>query len=317
MKKRFIIFIVVLLFISIFTYLWLKESTYPVLPKSTESKIFVVEKGDSVREIARKLKSENLIRDSLAFFLLVKKMGVEKNIQAGDFRLKPSMSTYEIISELQHGTLDVWITIPEGWRKEEIALTLAKELAIPEKEFLTLSSEGYLFPDTYLVPKGATASGVIKMMNDNFNKKVTEKIGSSITNLNRTLTIASLVEREAKFPEDRPMVASVILNRLSQNMKLDIDATIQYAIGYQASEKNWWKKDLTKEDLEIKSPYNTYINNGLPPAPICNPGLSSIMAVLNPAKTEYLYYVSDKQGHLHFAENLAGHQKNIEKYIKN
>jgi len=144
---------------------------------------------------------------------------------------------------------------------------------------------------------------------------VKEKIKQKGFTLDEVLSIASLVEREAKFPKDRPLVASVILNRLKEGMKLDIDATIQYALGYQPNDKSWWKKELTIEDLEINSSYNTYKNAGLPPSPIANPGLLAIIAVIDAPKTEYFYYISDKQGKNHFAKTIEEHNINISKYL--
>ena len=130
----------------------------------------------------------------------------------------------------------------------------------------------------------------------------------------QTVIIASIIEREAIFPEDRPIVASVLINRFNLGMALGSDPTVQYALGYQANTKSWWKKDLTADDLLVNSPYNTRKNAGLPPTPISNPGLSSIKAALMPADTDYLFFFSDKQGHLHFAKTIAGHNANIQKY---
>lgn len=300
--------------------LWYKEATSAVNLKDETSQIFTIAKGENIRQVANRLENEGLIRDSLAFFILVKLERVEKNIQAGDFRISPSMNSQEIIEELQHGTLDVWVTIPEGWRSEEIALKLAQEMGIPEQEFLKYAQEGYMFPDTYLFPKNSTASEAAQIMIDNFSRKIDITLREEMINKNldmdRILTIASLVEREAKFAEDRPKVASVIYNRLNQGMKLDIDATVQYALGYQPETKTWWKKDLTFDDLKIQSLYNTYINNSLPPGPIANPGLSSIQAAINPDQTNYLYYVSDEEGRIHLGETFEQHQQNIETYIK-
>lgn len=316
MKKRIAIFFLFSLFLLGLFFLWFKEATLPANPISNASQIFIVKKGESIRQIANNLKKEGLIREPLAFFLLVKNKGVEKNIQAGDFRLKPSMNLYEVIEELKHGTLDVWVTILEGWRVEEIALKLAAELSIPEQEFLKYAQEGYMFPDTYLLPRQASASALAKIMRNNFEKRAVESLNLKGVNLHKIVILASLVEREAKLEEDRPKVASVLLNRLEIGMKLDIDATVQYALGYQEEEKTWWKKALSKEELIIDSPYNTYKNKGLPPTPIANPGLSSIKAVVNPAKTDYLYYLSDKEGEMHYAKTLREHNENIEKYLK-
>jgi UPF0755 protein len=125
-----------------------------------------------------------------------------------------------------------------------------------------------------------------------------------------------MIEREAKLTEDRPRIASVIINRLTIDMKLDIDATVQYALGYQPQEKTWWKKSLTVDDLAIDSPYNTYLVAGLPPTPISNPGIAAITAVVNAPDTHYLYYIADATGKSHFAETLEEHQQNIARYLQ-
>ena len=275
----------------------------PVNPMDKASSIFVVNKGDTVREITYNLKTKGFIKNPIVFFLLLKKLGLDKQIQAGDFRLSPSMTAEDIAQNLTHGILDIWITIPEGKRAEEIAEILQKELATydPSWQSILKSNEGYLFPDTYLIPKDADIKIITALMLDNFEKKfseITQNINSPLSKENSVI-LASLIEREAKFSEDRPLVASVMLNRLNIGMKLDIDATVQYALGYQEDKKNWWKKDLTLEDLKINSFYNTYANPGLPPKPISNPGIAALQAALNPANTEYLYYISDKTGRNH------------------
>ena len=319
MKKRITIFVLLISFVAGGIYLWFKDATLPVDPTVTGSKIFVVNRGDSVRAIANNLKNEGFIRDPLAFFILVKRLGIEKTIQAGDFRLAASMDVAAVIEELQHGTLDVWVTIPEGWRVEEIALKLAQDLAIPEQAFVKHAEEGFMFPDTYLFPKDASASAIAKIMRDNFNSKTQDNLGELLKKaklpIRDTVILASLVEREARLAEDRPKITSVILNRLDKGMKLDIDATVQYALGYQDDTKNWWKKELTFEDLAVNSSYNTYINSGLPPGPIANPGLDSIGAVLEPAKTNFFYYLSDKKGVTHYATTFEEHKTNINTYL--
>lgn len=305
MKRQFFALALVGFF-AILSAFWWKVSTSPVSPRATTTQQFVIARGDGVREIAKKLKDQNLIRDQVAFFLLIKKLNIEKNIQAGTFSLSPAMVANEIALRLTNGTEDVWITLPEGWRSEEILEYLASQ-GFNTKNTNWGVDEGRLFPDTYLIPKESSASAIADLLRKTFEAKTA---GLKIDR--QTLTLASIVEREAKFASDRPMVASVLLNRLSLGMKLDIDATVQYALGRPG---NWWPKNLTLEDLKVKSPYNTYINAGLPPAPISNPGLSAIKAVLNPTQTDYIYYVSDKQGHLHFASNLEDHNANVAKYI--
>ena len=250
-----------------------------------------------------------------------KQMGLEKKIQAGDFRLSPSMDVFNLTQAMQHGTLDIWVTIVEGLRKEEIAQTIAKKFEIPEIEFITLATEGYLFPDTYLIPTTATAEMVISIMKNNFNKKFDEELHNKakIKKLSEkeVIILASLVEREARQATTREKVASIILKRYLEDWPLQIDATVQYVLGYQSNEKSWWKRELSLEDLKIESPYNTYKNKGLPPEPICNPSLSSIKAVVNAdEKTPYWYYLTDKNGVMHYSITLEEHEKNIGKYLQ-
>jgi len=316
--KRFFIAFAVGIIIALVATLWWKNGTLPVNSKDSSQKIFVVRKGQGVREISYNLKQQGLIKDPIVFFIVTKRMGYDKKIEAGDFRLSPSMSTWDIANNLTHGTLDIWVTIPEGKRAEEVTEILKENVPTFQDSWTQAlaTDEGYLFPDTYLIPKDATINLISTMMKDNFQQKFDSVKSASTTNLTdqETIILASLVEREAKADIDRPMVASVIYNRIGIGMKLDIDATLQYALGYQVDEKRWWKKELTAQDKKINSPYNTYTNPGLPPGPISNPGLASIKAALNPAKTDYLFYISDVNGVNHYAKTMAEHNANIKKY---
>lgn len=324
MKKTGILAFLILVFAA-FVLIWWTNGTRAADPNDKKIYTFVVVKDEGVRSIANRLKKDDLIRDPTVFFILIKNfplvgMGIDNKIQAGDHRISPSMSAREVAQNLTLATNDVWITIVEGQRAEEVGDAL--EADIPSfqdswREELN-ENEGYLFPDTYLVPKDSTIEQVLLIFRSNFDTKY-----ASIKNTDKSdftkdeiITIASLVEREARHAEDRPLVASVILNRLSIGMKLDIDATVQYVLGFQENEKDWWKEALTFDDLDIKSPYNTYLNAGLPPTPIANPGLAAMSAVVTPAETDYLYYISDKEGVNHYAETLAEHNVNIEKYLK-
>lgn len=319
MKKKILILACLIFLISLFLILWWLQAIKSPDPTNNKQVVFTVKRGETARSIAEQLKKQGLIRSPVAFFLLNRFGGVADSIQAGDFRLSASMDLFTLANSLTHGTMDVQITIPEGWRNEEIALKIAQKFAIPETEFLKNAREGYMFPDTYLIPKDATAGAVVKIFTANFNRKIAglnmEEAKKNNLSLDRIITIASLVEREAKYDVDRPLVASVILNRLKIGMKLDIDATVQYALGYQPEEKSWWKKELTIEDLAIESPYNTYNNPGLPPASICNPGLSVIKAVIQAPETDYLYYISDKEGNNHYAKTIEEHNANIAKFL--
>lgn len=319
--KKTIIFILILLLVGTIAYLFYKEGTLPVNKTGTESKIFVVSPGESLDSVINKLAQEGLIRNRVVFYLVVKQMGIEKKIQAGSFRLKPSLDAYQIADSLTHGTLDVWVTIPEGLRKEEIAALVSKELNISEIEFIELAEEGYLFPDTYLIPQNSSNQNIIQILRTNFEIKYTDGIQSKAKKLGLTqaevVTLASIVEREAKFEKDRQIIASILLKRLEEGIPLQVDATVQYVLGYQPAENRWWKKHLSLDDLKIKSPYNTYENVGLPPGPISNPGLSSIEAVVNAnPDTPYLLYIHDSSGKAHYARNNAEHEANIKRYLK-
>lgn len=318
MKTSFLFFIILVLLFLAGGAVWWFWASNSVCQTDCPSKIFLVNKGEGLGSIAQRLEEEKLIRSSVAFQILTAQEGLTRKIQAGDFRLNPKMSPLEIAQQLTHGTLDRWVTLPEGWRREEIAEKLESELEKFNKaEFLNLTKnlEGQLFPDTYLIPKEADAQRVVSILTANFEKK-TAKI-----NLGRqTLIIASIVEREARFETDQPIIAGIFLKRLKAGWPLQADATVQYAkadVSCQLSVVSceWWPKKLTKEDLRLKSPYNTYLSRGLPPAPISNPGLATIKAALNPQETDYWYYLSDNEGKMHYAKTIEEHNQNIERHL--
>ena len=313
MKRLLTAFIIfVLLFISL-VFFW-RWSTFPVDIKNNTPKIFVIEKGQGVKQIAKNLKNEGLIRNQVVFFLLTKRLGVDKRIEAGDYRLFPSMNAYEIAEELTHGTLDVWITIPEGKRAEEIAEILEKNIPTYKDSWVKQLSdyEGYLFPDTYLIPKDANIDFIIDMLTDTFEKKYSTLDNSSALSKEEVVILASLIEREARHAQDRSLISSVLHNRLSEGMALQVDATIQYAKGN--AKDGWWTKVLESEYKSLESDYNTYLYPGLPPTPIANPGLESLKAAISPKDTNYLYYITDKNGVNRYAETLSEHNANIRKY---
>lgn len=322
LSNKLLITIVILLTIGSFFFFYYKEGTLPINKNDTSTKIFVIEKGESTVDVVKNLSRQGFIRNTLVFYLIIKQKGIEKQIQAGDFRLSASMSAEEIAKALTHGTLDEWITIIEGLRKEEIAQIVSKKLDIPEIEFIQLAPEGYLFPDTYLVPRQAPAEAVIEILTSTFDKKFTDEMENKVRGLGLTkhqaIVLASLVEREARTEKVRVEIASILLRRYEEEIPLQVDATVQYALGYQSREKTWWKKDLTFDDLKINSRYNTYKITGLPPEPIANPSLSSLQAVANAdPSTPYLFYLTDSQGRIHYAKTSEEHQKNIEKYLNN
>ncbi len=319
-KVRIIVTVIIIFFSVLGGYLWWTYAMGPVDTNDTTPMMFVVPRGQGSKELSKRLATTGLIRSQIGFYLLVRFFGTDGQIQAGDFRLNKSMDAKTIASELTRGMLDVWVTTLEGWRNEEIAMVLSKDLNIPEKEFLEVAQEGYMFPDTYLIPKDATAGAIVSMFIDNFNKKVTPEMLSTLKKEGMTkdelVIIASLVEREGRTNTDRPIIAGILLNRLRRNWPLQVDATLQYALGYQQREKIWWKKELTDEDKKIDSQYNTYLNPGLPPAPIANSGLEAIKAVINSQVTEYMFYLHDKNGVAHYAKTIEGHVENITKYLE-
>ncbi len=302
---------------------------------------FTIQPGETAASIAPRLEQQGLIRDAELFRLLVRYRGVDNQLQAGEYELSPAMNMEEIINYLTQGrTKAIKLAVIEGWRSEEIA-ELAVESGLGSRdEFMDLvrlgeynhtflqgrplgsppSLEGFLFPDTYLLPTDASPADLIREMLNTFDKRLTPAMREQAKLRGMTIyevvTLASIVEREAAIPQERPIIASVYLNRLKQGMYLQADPTVQYALGFQEEQGTWWRK-LSEEDLEINSLYNTYKYAGLPPGPICNPGLASLEAILQPAETEYLYFVrNDLKGdgsHV-FAKTFAEHLANMQKY---
>ncbi|MBI3619926.1 endolytic transglycosylase MltG [Candidatus Roizmanbacteria bacterium] len=319
--KRIVILIISVLVIGTSFFIFFQEGSFPVDKNDSVARIFVVPPGAGLSYIAKQLVGAGLIRNKIVFYFIVKRLGYDKKIQAGDFRLFPSMDAYEVARALTHGTLDVWITLIEGKRKEEIAHLISEKLDIPETEFLKNVKEGYLFPDTYLFPRNATAADVVDILTNNFNKKYSEDLQTEARKKHlsdkEVITLASLVEREAHYSEDRQKVAGVLLKRYRNDWPLNVDATIQYALGYQPDTKTWWKQPLAAEDLSIDSLYNTYKHIGLPPTPIANPGLAAIKAVIDADENiPYWFYVSDSSGRLHYAKTLEEHNANVSKYVR-
>lgn len=318
MKKSIVLFVLVFIFILGFI-IWRRNGTLPVNAKSKEEKLFVIPRGSTVREIGNHLKNEGLIRDPVIFFLYVKQKGIDKSIQAGDYKLSPSMSLSQVMHTLEHGTLDVWFTIPEGYRADEVADLLKQSVKTYKEDWRKElnANEGYLFPDTYLIPTDTDVATVISIMKNNFDKKVGEVgLDPNSPSIKNVVTLASLIEREAITDAEKPVIAGVLSNRLSVGMLLQVDATIQYAKGYSLSKKKWWAPVTIDEYKSVKSPYNTYLYIGLPPGPISNPGIKAIEAAANPSETDYNYYIHDSSGKIRYAKSLDEHNSNIERYLR-
>jgi UPF0755 protein len=321
----------------------LADPMAPVDPQDTAKLVITVKPGATAGDIGADLQQRGLIRSALAFRLAAEQAGVGSSLAAGDYELSRSMSTNTIVQVLASGQVKrgLLATIPEGWRSEQIADRLettgfasrddfvravANPASVPGVDVLGATPpprlEGYLFPETYEVPQQVSGPKAAEMMVRMFSQRVGSIMRSqpeSKLTPHQVLTLASIVEREAKQPAERAVIASVYLNRLAADLPLQADPTVQYALanrdGPAAGAYHYWKQDLTPADLQIDSPFNTYVISGLPPGPICNPGEPSIRAVLQPAKTDYLYFVATTDGsgtHL-FARTLTEHNANVAK----
>ncbi len=281
------------------------------IPGSETKVNFVVPKGQSAGQIIQSLSSQNLIKSQFTAKIYLKLTGLDQKIIPGSYVLSPGQNLSEVVTVLTSGPKDIWVTFPEGWRREQIAARLTSTLKdFNFQEFITktASQEGSLFPDTYLVSPEASVDDVIKILTSNFSSK-------SPLDLNKLedrqiLIIASLIERESRSDQERPVISGIIHNRLDSNWPLQIDASIQYV---QGNSQDWWPKEI---NTKIMSAYNTYTHPGLPPTPICNPGLSSILAAKNPQKTPYFFYLHDSQGQVHYARTISEHNFNIDKYLR-
>jgi UPF0755 protein len=296
-----------LLLLAIFAILSLALWLYLLTPPTGSGNVaLTIPPGSSVLKIGQILYDNNLIRSPRVFQIFVRFNNL--SLQAGDYNLSPAKLP-SIAQALTTGREDeVRITIPEGYRREQIAEVLASKLGIDPKEFIikTDELEGYLFPDTYSFAKDSSVDDIIQRLQSNFETKA--------RNLNLSkddVILASIVEREALTPEEKPVVAGILYNRLRDGWALEVDASIQYIMGKPS---DWWPTPLLG-DRKRKSPYNTYLNRGLPPGPIGNPGLVSLSAVKNPESTDYYFYLHDRSGKIHYATTNAEHEANIRRYI--
>ncbi len=308
---------ILLVLIGVLVVLWYHTNLLAPSKQDTQ-KVFIIHEGESVKEIADRLESEGLIKNSLVFRIYLRFGGKDINIQTGDFKLKTNMTAPKLAQNLETGVIDVWVTLFEGWRVEEMGKALKSKLGIDEEAFINTAQEGYMFPDTYLVPKDATAEEIITILKNNFDKRLkdnnlTPTSGTKELTLEEKVTLASLLERESKGGlEERSTIAGILLNRLRQSMPLQVDATIQYDLGHDG---NWWP-EIVPQDYEKNTPNSTYAHLGLPPAPICNPGIDSLKAAFNPSITDYLYYLHGTDGKIHYAKTLEDHNQNKAMYTR-
>jgi UPF0755 protein len=300
------------------------------------------------------LEEEGLVVDGEVFRRFMTYHGLDVSLEAGTYSLRSNMTMHEIAEVLQHGGVQgVTVTIPEGWRIEQTGWLLEQQGLMRGDDFVALartgqyaypwladrppgaSLEGFLFPDTYELPAETTPAAVAELMLATFDARVVPEIEGRLggetlfdpqlgvyrpMTVYDVVTLASIVEREAVVPEERPIIASVYYNRMDPAyvdetaLRLSSDPTVQYAKGFDPETGNWWNPMVPGEGLTLDSPYNTFKVQGLPPGPICNPGLASVLAVLNPAQTDYLYFHAIGDGSHVFASTLEEHLQNQEQY---
>jgi UPF0755 protein len=322
-KKVGIIFLILIILITLSVKII--DLTGPVDSNNDENILIEIKKGSSAQTIVDTLYINELIRSRLTFRTYIHLTELDQQLKAGYYYLKPSMGMFEIIDQLKTGGNAVFkATIPEGFSVTEVINRLAEKSLntkddysetliennfehdfLPNKnDKMTYRLEGYLYPDTYTIPLGYNSFEVIEVLLSSFENNVIEKINQNVItesySLHQIITIASLIEEEARFDDEKPIIASVIYNRLNQDMLLQIDATVQYVL----EEK---KERLLYKDLEVESYYNTYQNEGLPPGPICNPGIVAIEAALNPVDTDYLFYFALNNGEHVFTKSYEQH----------
>lgn len=280
--------------------------------------------GSSVSEIARILDEKGVIKSRFAFWFYVKLNEFGPKLKAGDYVFSADQNIEQIVKKLLSGeTQNISLTVPEGFSIDELRARLVSYNIMDESKFNAAANEpallkmipyqldtieGVLFPDTYIFNKSAKAGEILKMMVREFKNKLPGDIDERIKNNGRPfkeiLIMASIIEKEARYDEDRPKIASVFYNRLARQMKLESCATIQYILGDNR------KSRLFYSDLQVDSPYNTYKNKGLPPTPICSPSKKSLLAALNPDITDYLFFVAKPDGYHIFSKNFVEHNKN-------
>lgn len=289
-----------------------------------------IQEGESAYVVASRLEQAGVIRSADAFVAYLIYSGLDTGLQMGEFQLSPALAPIQVAQHLQDATpTQVKFVVLPGWRLEEVAAAMPTSgLSISEEQFLQVarnplsnydfmpqgaSAEGFLFPGEYTLPRAIQADQLVALLMSNtalaLNGEMRSALARQNLNVYQAVTLASIIQREAVMPEEQPVIASVFLNRLAIGMRLETDPTIQYALGFNATMNNWWKVPLSSDDLAVYSAYNTYINYGLPPGPISNPGLSALQAVAYPAQTPYYFFRArcDGSGLHDFSETFEQH----------
>lgn len=293
---------------------------------------FKIDLGDTAASISTRLELAGLIRSAQTFRAYLIWTGMDTAIPAGTYQFSPAMTGLEIARQIQTAAGEVEFDILAGWRMEEIAAALpASGLTASSDSFLGAASrpadppdflppgstcEGFLMPGAYTLPRSTTSAQLVAIVLHHFGDVLTPDLRRGFASQGLTIyqavILASIVQREAVISSEMPLIASVFYNRLAARMKLESDPTVQFSLGFNATQGTWWTNPLSLDDLKVNSPYNTYLNPGLPPGPISNPGLDALEAVADPAHTSYLYFRArcDGSGLHSFAETFEQHLQN-------
>ena len=333
-KRKLILLAIILILIGWFFYIYNLDNA---ISDNPQIKSFIVQPGWGSTKISQELKKEGLISSSFVFQFYVWQQGIKSKLQDGEYFLANNLSIKEIAQILSRGagvTKEITLTFIEGWNNQEIADYLAQKGIAENKNFFAvvqkkadfwdeydflsdkpgdLDLEGYLFPDTYRVYHDASLTDIVKKMLDNFGRKLTPELRAETIKQGKTihevLTLASILEKEVSTESDRKMVANIFYKRLAAGMPLQADSTVNYVSGKSVSR-------ASGKDLEIDSPYNTYEYKGLPPGPICNPGMAAIEAAIYPAKNPYWYFLTTPDGKVVYSKTHEEHVAAKARYYK-
>ena len=311
------------IFLALFITVWMLLG--PAGP-SRQIEIFIVPQNKKDFDVVEALKEQNFIKNADAFQFLLDTFSEDKEIESGGYRLAKKMNAWQVLTKITNKQDLFWLTIYFCPRKEQVGEKLADVLGWSIEKINNWNDlytdnnpeyfEGVYYPDTYLLPADETAAQIAQRLIDRFNENFAPLADEFLAqNIKWTtgLKIASLIAREAAGSEDMELISGIIWNRLNKNMRLQIDATMQYTLGKNIN-GGWWGK-INLAEKQSDSPYNSYLHEGLPPTPICSPGIDAIKAVLNPEKTDCLYYLHDSSKQIHCAETYKEHEANIKKYL--
>jgi UPF0755 protein len=278
--------------------------------------IITIEEGSGLYSVAQNLEEEGVVRSSFWFRTTAILLGGERRLKAGQYYFAERQNALRVAWRVVRGDTQIEsikVTIPEGFTVNKISNLFDEKFAFFDNAlFEREAPEGYLFPDTYFIPVTATASSTIKLMKDNFVRKIFDlmpEIEKSKKSLEEIVTMASLLEGEANNQKDREIVSGILWKRLSIGMPLQVDTSFAYINGKSSAE-------LTVDDLKIDSPFNTYLYKGLPPSPISNPGIESLVAALHPATSTHLYFLTGKDGKMYYSKTFEEHIANKQKYLR-